>query len=78
MLNHLNKHIGSTFSYHELMRTEAKEHGRNMSKAELLKVEQKEHRLKKTPTLRQAMMAEYAEHHAPGRAKATQIYKGQK
>jgi hypothetical protein len=74
----MNKHIGNTFSYHELMQAEAKEHGRNMSKRELMKVEKKEHRLTKTPTLTQAMMAEYAEHKGAGRARATAMYKGAK
>ena len=76
MLNSMNKRFGDTFTKRKLFSIEAKEHGRNMSAPELLSAERKEHRLKKTPTLGQAMRAEYVEHKGAGRSKATEIYRG--
>jgi hypothetical protein len=76
MLNRMNKRMGQTFNLRSLHSVEAKEHGRNMSTAELLTAERKEHGLKKTPTLSQAMRAEYVEHKGAGHSKATEIYGG--
>jgi hypothetical protein len=72
----MNKRFGDTFTHRKLFSTEASEHGCNMSKGELLTAERKEHGLKKTPTLSQAMRAEYVEHKGAGRSKATEIYGG--
>jgi hypothetical protein len=76
MLNRMNKRMGQTFNLRSLLSIEAKEHGRNMSPSKLLIAERKEHGLKKTPTLSQAMRAEYIEHKGAGHAKATEIYGG--
>lgn len=87
MLNEMNKHINHMFTKKQLINIEAKEHGQTQTSAQLLRTEKREHRLKKTPTLREAMFAEYAEHHneegklitKPTRAqeaRASRIYRG--
>jgi len=63
MLNQMNKHMNHLFTRKQLFNIEAKEHGKQQTAAQLVKTEQREHNLKKVPTLRQAMEAEYAEHH---------------